>query len=387
MKILFLTSRIPFPPNRGDKVRTFAFLKILAKFHEIHLLSFTEINDKEEWTQELKKYCSQIYLVKHSRKKALWNLLKSIFSNNPFQINYYQSTEMKQKVINLTTIYQYDCIYTHLIRMAEFSKNLPCYKILDYTDAISLEYKRSLAFRKNIISKLFFHIESNRTLIYERNICSFFHTVWFISKEDIDYLKLHHSKIFKVSNPVKMNLQKTNYQLTNTIVFVGNLSVPHNIVTAEFITYKIMPTVLNTQKNILFEIIGADESPEITKLHGKNHTKVLGFVENLELELLNCDLFIAPMFFSAGVQNKILEAMSVGLPVITTPNVAKPIGAIHMKHIIIADSEDDFLHWINQMISDSSLREKIGKKAREHILLNFSESAVEKDLLDTIEKK
>ena len=243
---------------------------------------------------------------------------------------------------------------------------------MDYTDAISMEYKRSLPFRKNPILKLCFIIEASRTNKYEKKIVDYFDESWFISKEDINFLDFPKNTIVKIiTNPVKILKKKSNYIKKNVITFVGNLSVPHNKYAVEFIYNNIMPQLIIKDNRIQFHVVGADPVKVIQDMNGKRNTKVFGFVEDLYGELINSDIFVAPMFFSAGVQNKVLEAMAVGLPVITSKNVINSLNLIDGKEIICAEDEYSYITSIIELISDSELREKIGKKARAFIRNTF----------------
>jgi len=390
MNILFLTSRIPYPPNRGDKVRTFFLLKEFSKHHRVFLFSFIETNLEEKYYNSLKIYCSKIFFARQSKLQSLFKLSFAPFNNLPFQITYYNSMKYKSIIKEIALENRIDCVYTHLIRMAPFAKELDCYKILDYTDAISKEYSMSIPFRKNIISKMFFRVEAKRTEKYERDIINYFDEGWFISKEDIKTLNFSkESKVKLIANPVRLDYEKKDYNKRNVITFVGNLSVPHNITAVEYIHRQIMPELAKINKNVQFYVVGANSVGLARKMDNKNNTKVLGFVENLYDSLINSDLFIAPMFFCAGVQNKVLEAMSVGLPVITTQYISDSLHTKPGKEIIIANNKNEFVNSILTLLDDVELRKWIGKNGRKFVEDNFNREKIsheiEKDL-NMIEK-
>jgi len=376
MNILFLTSRIPYPPNRGDKVRTLFFLKEMSKDHDITLVSFIENESEELFKKELKKYCKKVLLIRHNKINGIVNLVLGIFRSIPFQVLYYRNKKMAEAVDTIVKEENIQIIYTHLIRMAPYVQKLAIKKILDYTDAISMEYKRSIPHRKNLIKKCFYWIESLRTKRYEKHIINDFQEGWFISKEDIHHLELNSDKVHQMPNPVVIDKIKTDYDLTNNLIFVGNLSVQHNISAANYVFNNIMPALMDDHDNLQFLITGADAVPEIRSMSGKRNTRVTGFVQDLYQTLIESDIFVAPMFFSAGVQNKVLEAMAVGLPVITTTNVARSIDAVHKKNIIIADNETEFICCIRELLENTELRTKIGNNGYKLIKNSFSQKLV-----------
>jgi len=385
MNILFLTSRLPYPPNRGDKVRTFFFLKELAKQHNITLVSLIEDGSEERYKGELYKYCKNIYLFKHKKVLGYLNLIKAIFSRKPFQVQYYRNRHLKDSIAYLIEKENIQIVYTHLIRMAPYVCELPIKKILDYTDAISMEYRRSLPHRKNLIKKLFFRIESGRTEKYEKQVIEHFDEGWFISKEDIGHLRLEENgNIYQVPNPVEINRIKTDFSLSNKLIFVGNLSVQHNIDAVLYMKEHIMPELLKRTQEVEFEVTGADAVAEITALASEKNINVNGFVEDLYQELIDSDIFVAPMFFSAGIQNKVLEAMAVGLPVITTSNVARSINAEHQKNILIADDSAGYLDCIMQLLGSEELRAKIGSAGLELVRKSYSCDLIGKILQERV---
>ncbi len=385
MKILFLTSRPPYPPNRGDKVRTNLFLNIIAKEHKVFLFSFIEKEIEKEYYHNLKPLCEKVFFIKQQKIISFVKLFLGLFNILPFQVNYYYSKKNCNKIEEIVKKNNIDCAYTHLIRMAPFSKDLNCFKILDYTDAISMEYKRSLPFRKNLLKKIFYSIEASRTIKFEKKIVDYFDVSWFISKDDISFLNFsRNSKVKIVTNPVKISKQKSDFIKKNVIIFVGNLSVPHNINAVEFIFNKVMPNLITKDNNIKFHVVGADPVKIIQDMNGRRNTKIIGFVEDLYGELIDSDIFVAPMFFSAGIQNKVLEAMSVGLPVITTQNVASSLDCKHKIELLVAENAEDFIRMINNLLDDKELRENIGRNCHNFIKQNFSMEIVERKIQNSL---
>lgn len=384
MNLLFLTSRIPFPPNRGDKVRTFFFLKELSRIHDVTLVSLVENEDEMEYKTELEKYCNEVILIHKSKLQHLIRFASGFINRLPFQVNYYNFPSLREEVKTIVKKNKIDLVYTHLIRMAPIVQDLRIRKILDYTDAISMEYKRSIPYRKSILAKVFFNWEAKRTRRYEQIIINKFDEGWFISDEDILNLKLQsNNKIKLVPNPVNMGILKNEYTLKKRIVFVGNMSVAHNVSAVQFITNKLMPEILK-KLQIEFHVIGAHPNEEVRALEGRNGTKIIGFVDDLYSELSKSDIFVAPMFFSAGVQNKVLEAMAVGLPVITTDNVVSSIMGTNGLNVISCEAEKGFVNSCLDLLINEGKREKIGKAGYELMKSTFSLEHIREKLEETI---
>ncbi|HHV36891.1 MAG TPA: glycosyltransferase [Candidatus Cloacimonetes bacterium] len=377
MKILFLSSRIPYPPDRGDKVRTLFFLRELNKLGELTLVSLVDKSIDAEAMSVLEKEIPHTHFIEHTKQRALKNMVFNIPSKTPFQVAYYKNSNLMKKLQELKEENHYDLVYTHLIRMVPYAKIFSeSQVILDYTDCISLEYKRSLEHISGI-RKLFFSIESERTAKYELATANLFAENWVISPVDISTMGLKdHKRSLIMPNQVYIPEKIADSKLKNRLVFTGNMSVPHNVVAAENVANKIMPALLREYPQLNFYIVGANPSAEIKALHGKNNTHVLGFVDDLYEELYKSDIFVAPLYFSAGIQNKALEAMACGIPVVTTPNVVESLKGDDEVDIMSAEDNNAFVEKIKVLLDNEQTRAQIGKSGRALIAKTYSCEAV-----------
>ncbi|MCK9333375.1 MAG: glycosyltransferase [Candidatus Cloacimonetes bacterium] len=377
MKILFLSSRIPYPPDRGDKVRTLFILRQLAKMGEVYLLSLVDSKSDAQAMAALRTEIPNCHFIHHGKVRALLNMASNVFSNFPYQVAYYKNPALFAKIKELDNLHDFDLVYTHLIRMVPYARMLKKKKaILDYTDCISLEYSRSLGHLSGF-RKLFFKIESARTARYEMRAANLFTENWVISPVDLQKLGLedHHRSVV-VPNQVRIASHEASPELKQRLIFTGNMSVPHNVVAAQNVTKKIMPALLRDFPDLQFIIAGAAPSPEIKALNGQNNTSVIGFVEDLYKELMASDIFIAPLYFSAGIQNKALEAMACSIPVITTPNVAQSLDAHDEVELMIAEDNHAFVKKATYLLKNDVARAQIGKSGRALVLNKYSTEAI-----------
>jgi glycosyltransferase involved in cell wall biosynthesis len=374
MKILFLTSRFPYPPNRGDVLRTFKFLKEMSIKHEVHLVSLINNVQENDNIKYLNKYCKSVTTIKISKLKSIFNVLLSLINGESAQVAYYKSKYAKKIIHKIVQDNKFDAVYTHLIRMAQYSKDIQSKLIIDYTDAISEEYKLSIPFRKNLINKLFFILESKKTRKYEVKIAKNFNQCWFITNQDIEALGFKSDTRFKeVPNSTYIPSTERSYDQKRKLVFLGNLSVPHNISAVEVVCEKIMPTLLKKYPNLEFHVAGAGAGKAINQYNNRNNTKIVGFVDSLEDFMYSADAMLSPLFYSAGVQNKILEAMAYATPVICTSKVANAINASNGSNILYSDNIDELIAYTESLLESNNMREKIGLAAKKHIINNYSE--------------
>lgn len=385
MKILFLSSRIPFPPDRGDKVRTLFFLRNLANLGELCLVSLVDPKADAQAMLEMKKEFPDSHFVPHSRWRALWNMLRNIFTRYPFQVAYYHNPRLFSLLKELSIKHDFNLIYCHLIRMVPYARLFRHDRIvLDYTDCISLEYSRSLE-HLSLARRLFFRIEAKRTMEYELRVANLFAENWVISPVDIQVLglKAHHRSIV-MPNQVRIPEEIPEMAFHKRLIFTGNMSVAHNVVAAINLCKKVMPALIRKYPDLELYIVGANPNPDILALDGENNTHVLGFVEDLYAELFQADIFVAPMYFSAGIQNKALEAMACGLPVVSTSNVAQSLDAQDEVDMMVADDNNEFVHKIGHLIENPEARDQIGRAGRALVLSKYSREAVTKLLHERV---
>lgn len=376
MKILFITSRLPYPPNRGDRLRAFNFIRSIHRQHEVHLISFISSKVELNHIPKLNQYCAEIKILEKKPLQSVISVLLNFWRSEPLQTLYYRSSRMQHIVDQSIFSGSFDAIYIHLFRMAQFIRDRnEYYRVLDLTDVISNEISRSLPYR-NFFWKLLYTIECNRIKKYERKLTDKFEEIWLISAADLNILSSQspEANIKLIPNGVDIDNfhPEKNYPTPFRIIFTGHMGVYHNIDAARYFASEVFPTIQKTFPKSTFVIAGAEPAQAILNLTTLRNIQVLGYVENLNKELNTSHVFVAPLRFAAGVQNKVLEAMAAGVPVIATSIVNEGLNAGHGKEILIADSPDEFVTQISKLFRDDTLPKKIGLEGRNFVIKNYS---------------
>jgi sugar transferase (PEP-CTERM/EpsH1 system associated) len=393
MNILFLTSRLPYPPYGGDKLRVFNFIKHLGTKHNIFLLSFIESKNELKEVTELKKYCKFIKIIYLPKWRSYLNCFFGFFLLRPFQVSYYQYSLMNVAASEIIRDNNIDVAYVHLIRMAPYvNKITSCIKLLDMTDAISLSLKRSLKYRKHVFF-LFYLVEMLKVKKYEREIVKFFDCNIVISQADKEALYPTTAKIDIVKNGVdtsEFSICENNYNIRK-IVFLGNM---HSFANKDAVIYfcsEILPLIKKDIENVEFNIIGINIPPAIQILSKSKNINVVGKVSNLNKYMADAVCFVCPIRSGAGLQNKILEAMAMGLPVVTSKIGFEGLGAEENEDLLVADNANDFADKIKFIINSQETRKKLSNNARNFVLKNYSWdteiSHLEKIIKESINKK
>jgi sugar transferase (PEP-CTERM/EpsH1 system associated) len=371
MRILCLTSRLPYPPNRGDRLRAYNFLRQLAPHHELDLLSFIASADEREHITALEELLRSVEVVHHSPIRSAATVMLNVYRSDPLQVLYYRSRAMAQVVRRKLAENCYDAAYIHLFRMAPYLVPFPnLYRIVDLTDAISIEIRRSMQYRAPV-SRLLYAIERPRIERYERWVCQTFEETWLISDVDRQALSppCPGDRVRVVPNGVDLDRfcpgdQEVDRSL---ILFVGHMGVLHNIDAASYLVREILPLVRERAPACRLEIVGADPSPEVLKLAEDPAVQVSGFVPDLNAALNQAAVFVAPLRFAAGIQNKVLEAMAAGRPVVTTSLVNESLGAQPGREVMIGDTAAEIAGHVVTLLANRRLAEQIGRAARQFV--------------------
>lgn len=369
--ILFvILSRFPYPLEKGDKLRAYYQIKSLSKDYKITLVATSETTVKQKDKDELLKFCEEVYVFKLNRLFQLMQLLYALFTQRPFQISFFYQRNIQRKINKILQKVKPDYIYSQLVRTAEYVKNYhDCPKTLDYMDAFSKGMQRRIK-TSSWIKRFFIREEYRRLLEYERQIFDYFEHQTIISTQDKNYI--NHSKnqeIQIVGNGVSPFFFETlPVDKKYDLVFTGNMNYPPNIEAAKYIHSEILP-LLPSETTCL--ISGVNPPKSLTHLISKTFN-VSGWVDDIRMSYASSKIFIAPMFIGTGLQNKLLEAMAVGIPCITTSLANKALLAEPNSEVLIADSSSEFAEQIKLLLSNVQLRESIAINGKNFVQKNYN---------------
>lgn len=375
MRILFLTGRLPYPPNRGDRLRAYHFLRVLSRNHKITLLSFIADDRETGNIGPLRPFCEDIQLVHRGQLQSTMTTGLNVWRPMPFQSLYYRSTVMQGAVDRLLARRQFDAVYVHLFRMAQFvaARSKP-YRILDLTDAISTEIERSLPYR-DARWRLVYRMELPRIRRYEREIVRQFDETWLISDAERRQLLQGEAneRVLVIPNGVDTDRFRPSgiTGSSEKIILVGHMGVFHNIDAAEYLAREILPRIQKALPATRLDIVGAEPADEVKNLGTIPSVRVLGHVADLNAALNDAAVFAAPLRFAAGIQNKVLEAMAAGLPVVTSSYVNDGLQAEDGQHLIVADEPEAFAEAVVLLLRNPKLRRKIGRAGREFVMSHY----------------
>lgn len=364
MKILFTTTRFPYPPLKGDEAVPYYRIKYLSRRHEVSLFSFIESRKELDYLSEVARYCAEVETVHLPAWRSYWNMAVHAYRSLPLQVLYYQSAEYQRKLKAFLSRKRFDIIHTVMARGAPFTMGVKnTGKVLEMIDALSLNMARR-AQTETGIARWVFQREAARMRRFEQDICRKFDQVLVVSDLDGEHLAAPNVSVL----PAGVELPNRSRRLTNdkaTVIFTGNLAYHPNRDAALFLTREILPVLCQAIPNVRLKIVGVDPPAELRRLAATNaHLEVTGFVPDLTSHLLEANVAVCPLRTGgAGMHRKVLEAMACGIPVVASPLVTG-IAARAGEDILFASEMPEFVEAIREVLRNPDLARKLSENGR-----------------------
>lgn len=370
MNVLFLTSRLPFPPVGGDRLRTFQFIKHLSRRHRVTVASFVEHEEEAAAAAEYRDLYHRLIPVVLPKSRSYLNCLRGLVSSKPLQVHYYASPRMHAVVKEELATHTYDAVVVHMIRMAEYlPEGGPVRKVADLCDAVSLFHKRSAKLPHGSgLSSLIHRVEARRVDAYEHAVVAKADTTIFISPVDADFFRAdaNDTRIAVVSNGVDLDHFAFNAgpRDDNRIAYVGNMRTFQNTDAVVYFVEEVFPLIQKVRPEAVFHIVGNEPSKRVRALHNGRSVIVTGRVDSVISYLVSAAVVVAPMRAVAGMQNKILESLAVGTPVVTTTIGAEGLDPGIMT---VADTPQDFSRAVIELMRDPAKRRERAVTGRTYV--------------------
>ncbi|MEI6123385.1 MAG: glycosyltransferase [Bacteroidota bacterium] len=361
MKLFILLSRVPFPLEKGDKLRAFNHIRCLSKYHEVHLFCLSDTEIHPQAVEVLEKYCMTITIARISKLRIYFGLLRTIFTRLPFQVGFFYNSIIKRKILAKIAEVKPDHVFCQLIRVTEYVKDLKIPKTLDFQDVFSKGAER-MSSDSSLLMNFILKIEAKRVKKYEYTVFDYFNNKIIISAPDRDAIDHpDNQSIHVIPNGVDTDFFKPNIAIKHyDILFTGNMAYPPNINGVEFLVYQILPRLLKFRPEIKILIAGASPDKRVLRLASKNVT-VSGWVEDIRTSYSDSKIFVAPMQIGTGLQNKLLEAMAMKLPCVTSGLANNALMSVEEVEILVGYSPDDYAKKIILLLDDKETYNRISE--------------------------
>jgi sugar transferase (PEP-CTERM/EpsH1 system associated) len=379
MNILYLSLRFPYPPHSGDKIRTYNVLKHLSRKHSISFVSFNQSPDEIKHIEKIQNFCSQVSTVRFSKTRAYSNCILNSLSEEPFQVAYWHSPEMQKTIDKLMDKDGFDLVHTQFFRTAQYIiKYTDKPKLLDSGDSFWLNLSRRAKLDRSLAWPLL-KLEASKVKVYETQIAKWFDHVTMVSPLDMQCLLSNDSSL--PVSVVPMGVDIDYYQpgadaYEMNLLFTGTIRYFPNKDAVLYFYSEIFPLIKKAIPNIKFFVVGNYPPKNIVRLASNSDIIVTGHVEDVRPYFDKSAVFVCPLRSGSGMQAKILEAMAMGVPVVTTSMGATALDAVDGKDIIVADNPKSFADKTIELVKNRDLRDYIAQNARKLVEEKYEWSTI-----------
>ena len=377
MRVLYVCHRFPYPPKRGGTIRPFNMIKHLHQSgHEVVVCSLTRSDEQTREAQGISRYCTEFHLEQVDNRFQALRMVATLPTPLTASASFFHSAALERKIDALLTQQKFDLIFVHCSSVAHYVErvsDIP--KILDFGDMDSekwLEYARHKPFPLS----LGYWWEGTRLRAEEKRLARRFDLCTTITRAEcqtlIDFASGTPTDWFPNGVDNDFFTPVTQAYEPDTIAFVGRMDYfPNQQCMADFCA-AVLPLLKARRPALQLLIIGADPSPAVRKLGEIDGVTVTGSVSDVRPFVTRAALTVAPLRIARGTQNKILESMAMGIPVVCSNVAAGGVDALPGEHFLTADTPAGLAEAILRILDDPALRERLAKVGRERVLSNHA---------------
>jgi glycosyltransferase involved in cell wall biosynthesis len=405
-RILFITTRLINPVNSGTKVVLYNYCKGLKDKFDCEIYQYSFYDDENDIKTKQPEFIKEVLIAEQPNLiEKIYNVLKySIMLKKwPFQVAlYYKRSNIRELNMYIDKI-EPDIIICDMIRTAEYGKSInfsDTIKVLEMQDLLSKRYDRQIdvlkedegvfgAYAKNIpkIARKFilnkriltkiFKLESDLLKRYEVEVSNNYDHLIFVSKIEAEEINKRgkFNKAFDISMGVdyeyfseKISVERNK----NTICFIGNMNVAHNKDAVSNIINNILPDLIKENNKIKLRVVGKCAEEYKKQYENNRNIEITGQVDDIRKYVKECACVVVPLSYGSGIKTKVLEAMAMGVPVITNSVGAEGISKCEQKELIICDSYSEFVKNILIVLEDDELACKLSENGKDYVKTNFS---------------
>ena len=388
LKILFLSQRVPYPPNRGDKITTWRLIERMSREHEVHCIAFAHDEADERAAEELRSKGFAITTIPYSDKAAKLKSLPLLLTRTPLTLGVYGSRALQAEVDKLLP--SCDMAYAYSSSMGAFflkHENKP--RVMHFGELDSdkwHQYSKKASWPMSWI----YHREYRTLFKFETELANSVDQNVFCTplEEEIFHQRIVGPPATVLRNGVDLKAFAPDPAASEPghLAFSGVMNYHPNVDGCVHFVQEVLPRVREEFPETRFTIIGSQPTAEILKLGETRGVEVTGFVDDTRDYLCRAAISVAPLRIARGIQNKVLEAMAMGLPVVGTVCATQGVNAEHQRDYIVAESAEEQAIAIRGLLRAPDEAAALGVRARRFVEQNYDWEVVFSHLDKIIEE-
>lgn len=376
MKVLFICHRVPFPPKRGGKIRPFNIIRHLTnQGHRVTVASLARTPEERDEAAGLKEHCERA-IVEVVPSAAAWSRTVAYLPTlRPSSFGYFYSGALARQIDAELKTGAYDLVFVHCSSVAPYVKPSGAVSIIDYGDMDSQKW-RDYSTHKAFPWSAGYWLEATKLERVERNLAANFDLCTCTTRGELDSLR--ELGVTTPSDWFPNGVDATFFTPSaepydkDLVVFVGRMDYYPNQQAVVDFCRDVLPRLAARRPGVKFQIVGADPTREILDLGKLAGVSVTGSVPDVRPFVTRAALTIAPLQIARGTQNKILESMAMGVPVVCSVRASGGVDALPEDHLLTATTTDDYVNAIDRVLGSAAERTRLAEAGRQRVLTQHS---------------
>lgn len=391
LKILFLSHRLPFPPDRGDRIRSYHMIRHLAQRHRV---SVAAVTDEPAWPEHLRalgEFCESVDVGHVGRLSRYASAARHLVSSVPLTVPMFASQPLRARVAERLRRESYDLAFVYCSAMAPYVLGHDVPTVVDFIDADSEKWLDYARHSRSVLKPVYWR-EGRLLRRFERRVAEACQHAFVTSERDAALIKrvAPEAPLSVLPNGVTIPPRAAHASTSHQLVFTGVMNYRPNVDAMTYFVREIFPLVRARVPDAELLIVGQTPAREILALRAIPGVVVTGRVDNVLPYLRAAAVFVAPLRIARGIQNKVLEAMAAGVPVMATSAALGGLGAVVGRDVVMADTPALFARHTVALLRDpaqrADLREAGLAFVRDHHRWEVHLDRMEAVLLDTVRR-
>ena len=372
MKILYICHRFPFPPKRGGKIRPFNMIRHLSEQHEVTVCSLARSQDEAQEGRGIAPHCHRYEMALVSNPVQTLRMVARLPSSVPSSLGYFYSHDLKRRIERLVAQQRFDLIFVHCSSVAQYVEGIAdTPKILDFGDMDSQKWLEYVAY-KPFPLKAGYWLEGRKMEREEKRLARRFDLCTATTRAEWETLESYGTGVATdwFPNGVDAGFFQPDDQGydADTISFIGRMDYYPNQEAMFRFCDQVWPLLRQRRPQMKLLIVGADPIPAVRQLGERPGVTVTGSVPDVRPHILRSAAMVAPLNIARGTQNKILEAMAMGVPVVSSRIAAGGVDAVEDEDLLVADTPQQYADAIVRLAEDPQERARLARTGRARML-------------------
>lgn len=379
--LLLLIHRIPYPPNKGDKIRSYNLLKHLARDYRVHLATFVDDADDWQHVPTVEAMCASSHFAALNPLLARVRSLGALVKNRSLSLDYYQDAGMARWVEQTVAAHGIKRVMVFSSPMAQYvDHHRDARRVIDFCDVDSDKWRQYADKKSWPMSWLYRH-EARQLLRYERQVASQYDASLFVSAPEADlFRQLAPESVARIghfSNGVDTEYFSPDHGFSSpfapgerALVFTGAMDYWPNVDAVQWFADEVFPALAAQDPALRFYIVGSRPNPQVQALGQLPGVTVTGTVPDVRPYIRHATLAVAPLRIARGIQNKVLEAMAMGTPTVVSPQALEGIDAVAGSELAVADGAAAWIDTLNGLLARDN--QDMGRAARARVEHHYS---------------